>query len=184
MTTFPLACPLATLLNPFSKSSNLNTLSTTGLTFPSSHSPLIFFNFSPLAVIMNNKFLTPSFSSPFGFKFSGGWQMLIKVPLSLIAHQASSLEDAWWAIKDNGTLISICQPPENLKPKGLEKEGVRNLLFIMTANGEKLKKISGLWEEGKVRPVVDSVFKFEDFENGFKRVASGHAKGKVVISLG
>jgi NADPH:quinone reductase-like Zn-dependent oxidoreductase len=96
----------------------------------------------------------------------------------------SSLEDAWWAVKDNGTLISICQPPETLKPKGLEKEAVRNLFFIMTPNGDHLKKISGLLEEGKVRPVVDSVFKFEDFENGFKRVASGHAKGKVIISLG
>jgi len=96
----------------------------------------------------------------------------------------SSLEDAWWAVKDNGTLISICQPPENSKPKGLKKEGVRNMFFIITPNGEQLKKISGLWEEGKVRPVVDSVFKFEDFENGFKRVANGHAKGKVIISLG
>jgi NADPH:quinone reductase-like Zn-dependent oxidoreductase len=96
----------------------------------------------------------------------------------------SSLEDAWWAVKDNGTLISICQPPESSKPEGLEKEGVRNAFIIMVPNGEQLKKISGLWEEGKVRPVVDSVFKVEDFENGFKRVASGHAKGKVIITLG
>jgi hypothetical protein len=32
-----------------------------------------------------------------------------------------SREDAWWAIKDNGTLISTCQLPEQLKPKELEK---------------------------------------------------------------
>jgi NADPH:quinone reductase-like Zn-dependent oxidoreductase len=96
----------------------------------------------------------------------------------------SSLEEAWWAVKDNGTLISIYQPPEQLKPKELEKKGVRNLFFIMTPNGEQLKKITGLWEEGKVRPAVDSVFKFENFEKAFERVASGHAKGKVVISFG
>jgi NADPH:quinone reductase-like Zn-dependent oxidoreductase len=96
----------------------------------------------------------------------------------------SSLEDAWWAVKDNGTLISICQLPEQSKPKELEKEGVRSLFFIITPNGEHLKKIMGLWEEGKVRPVVDNVFKFEDFEKGFERVASGHAKGKVIISFG
>jgi hypothetical protein len=28
------------------------------------------------------------------------------------------------------------------------------------------------------------VLKFEDFEKGFERVASGHAKGKVIISFG
>jgi hypothetical protein len=39
-------------------------------------------------------------------------------------------------------------------------------------------------KEGKVRPVVDSVFKFEDFGKGFERVTSGYAKGKVVVSFG
>lgn len=45
-------------------------------------------------------------------------------------------------------MISTCQLPEQLKPKELEKEGVRSLFLIITPNGEHLKKITGLWEEG------------------------------------
>ena len=95
----------------------------------------------------------------------------------------NSLRDAWYCVKDGGVLISIVEPPEGQKPEGLERKGVKNLFFIMTPNGEQLGRISKLIERGECRPVVDSVWSFEEYEEAFKRLEKGHPRGKVVIKV-
>ena len=94
-----------------------------------------------------------------------------------------TLEDAWFAIKEGGSLISICKPPEGKKLQGLEKKDVKNLFFIMKSDGEQLAEVSKLLDEGKCRAVVDSVWGFEDYERAFERLDGGHACGKVVIKV-
>lgn len=95
-----------------------------------------------------------------------------------------ALEDAWYAVKDGGVLISIVEPPEGRKPAGWKKKDVKNLFFIMAPNGQHLAEISKLLEQGKCTPVVDSVWELEDFTKAFKRLDGGHARGKVVIKVG
>lgn len=94
-----------------------------------------------------------------------------------------SLEDAWWTVKDGGIVISIYQPPEEKKPAGFTGKDIRNFFFIMHPDGTSLAKISPWLEEGKVKPIVDSVYTLEKFEEAFERLGSGHAKGKVVFDL-
>jgi len=94
-----------------------------------------------------------------------------------------SLEESWWAVKDGGVLISIYQPPEQMKPAGLPAKSVKNLFFVMEPVGEQMKKITKLLDEGRAKPVMDSVFAFEDYEKAFQRLDSGHARGKVVIKV-
>lgn len=36
---------------------------------------------------------------------------------------------------------------------------------------------------GKVKPVVDSVFAFEDVLKGYERVLSGRAVGKIIVKV-
>ena len=79
-----------------------------------------------------------------------------------------TLEDAWYAIKNGGSLISICEPPEGKKPQGLEKKDMKNSFFTVRPDGEQLAEVSKLLEEGKCRAVVDSVWEFEDYEKALK----------------
>ena len=36
---------------------------------------------------------------------------------------------------------------------------------------------------GKVKPLVDSTYKFDDVQSAYKRLMSGHAKGKVIVKV-
>ncbi|KAL2784381.1 NAD(P)-binding protein [Aspergillus keveii] len=93
-----------------------------------------------------------------------------------------SLEDAWWTIKDDGVLLSIFQPPETAVPEGYTGN-VKGRFFIMGPVREHLEAITKLVEEGKVRGTVDSVWPVTQFKEAFDRVASGKARGKVIIDF-
>lgn len=93
-----------------------------------------------------------------------------------------SLADAWWCMKDGGVLVSIFQPPEQVRPEGLEKS-VKSLFFVMDPKREHLEAITELVEMGKCRPVVDSIWPLELFEEAFARLDGGHARGKIIFDL-
>lgn len=95
----------------------------------------------------------------------------------------AALTDAWYAFKDGGALVSIVQPPEQLKPLELERNLKVCEFFIMHPDGANLAAITKWIEERRVKPVVDSVFAFEDFKKAFERSDGGHARGKVVLKL-
>lgn len=45
-----------------------------------------------------------------------------------------------------------------------------------------LKEINTFVKSGKVKPVIDSTFKYNDIPEAFKRVKEGHLRGKIAIS--
>ncbi|KAK4488832.1 hypothetical protein RD792_004622 [Penstemon davidsonii] len=55
--------------------------------------------------------------------------------------------------------------------------------FIVTSNGEVLKKLNPYLESGKVKPVIDpkGPFPFEKVNDAFSYLETNHATGKVVI---
>lgn len=93
-----------------------------------------------------------------------------------------SLEDAWWIVKDGGTLISIFQAPEDVRPPEITAE-IKNFFFIMQSRGDQLKEITRLIENGMDKVALDSVWPFEQFQDAFSKVKSGKTKGKVVLDL-
>jgi NADPH:quinone reductase-like Zn-dependent oxidoreductase len=96
---------------------------------------------------------------------------------------SSMVKDAWTSLVPNGILISIVQPPEPMKPEEGVGEGVKGMFFIVLPNGKELEKIYDLVGKHKVKTVVDSVWKMEDYEKAFERVESGRARGKVIIEV-
>ena len=84
-------------------------------------------------------------------------------------------------VQEGGTLLSIFQPPEEKKPAGAPAD-VRNFFFVMKTNGEQLRKITPLVEEG-MRPALDSVVPFDEYKRAFDKLASGRTKGKIVLDL-
>ncbi|KAL4868429.1 hypothetical protein BDV12DRAFT_169703 [Aspergillus spectabilis] len=106
-----------------------------------------------------------------------------KVDIVLDCIGRKSLSDAWWTVKEGGTVLSIFQPPNTARPEELAVKGVKDVFFIMEPRREHLQQITKLVEDGKARGYVDSVWPLEQFAEAFKRVEGGHARGKVIIDL-
>ncbi|KAJ5774770.1 hypothetical protein N7457_009666 [Penicillium paradoxum] len=94
-----------------------------------------------------------------------------------------SLGDAWWTVKDGGVVLSIFQPPSQVRPDENESKDVKDLFFIMQPERKQLEKITILIEKGECRGMVDSVWPLEQFEEAFKRLDGGHVKGKIVFDM-
>ncbi|KAH8910841.1 NAD(P)-binding protein [Coniochaeta sp. PMI_546] len=95
-----------------------------------------------------------------------------------------TLAGCWKAVREGGALVSVNTPPDMVKPAGLEKRLEKSLFFIVEPLGSNLAEIAELIQAGKARPVVDSVWPFEQFEKAFEKLESGHAKGKIIIKVG
>jgi len=115
-----------------------------------------------------------------------------------------TLEKSLKVLKPGGKLISISGPPDIAfaKESGLnwlfqqvmrllsygirrkaKRHGISYSFVFMRANGEQLSKITSLIESGVVRQVVDRIFPFLATNEAMDYLATGRAKGKVVITV-
>ena len=94
-----------------------------------------------------------------------------------------SIKEAWTLCKAGGMVNCIAQPPGPNKPSHGVADGVRSFWFIVDPNGKQLEALGKLVVEGKIKPVVDSVTPLENWDIAWKRVNSGHARGKVVLKV-
>ncbi|KAL2022924.1 hypothetical protein VTK56DRAFT_4139 [Thermocarpiscus australiensis] len=81
-------------------------------------------------------------------------------------------------LKKDGVLLYL------VDRSGLElnkEPGPKVDFFIVDMNAEQLSKIGDLIDQGKLRPVIDSVFEFKDVVKAFKKGETGHAHGKIVV---
>jgi len=53
----------------------------------------------------------------------------------------------------------------------------------MRPSGQQLTQIAQWVEEGKLKPVIDTVYPLEQVAKAFEQLESGHAKGKIVIHI-
>jgi NADPH:quinone reductase-like Zn-dependent oxidoreductase len=57
-----------------------------------------------------------------------------------------------------------------------------SFLFVRP-DGDQLAGIGGLIESGRIRPLIDKVFPFDEAKEGLDYLAQGRARGKVVVRL-
>ncbi|WP_330293151.1 NADP-dependent oxidoreductase [Streptomyces sp. NBC_00576] len=108
-------------------------------------------------------------------------------------------------VKPGGKVISVAGPPDAALGKELGANPVirlvmsalsfrvrrrarrRNVTYsflFMKASGDQLRELTPLIDDGKIRPVVDTVFPFESTREALEYLEAGHAKaGKVVIKM-
>jgi len=124
--------------------------------------------------------------------------------LVLNSQDARTLEKSLKILKPGGKVISISGPPDTAFAKEIglswfmrtavfflsrkvkkqaKKLNVNYSFLFMQANGKQLSAISSLIETGIIRPVIDKVFPFEETNEAMSYVASGRAKGKVIVKL-
>lgn len=124
--------------------------------------------------------------------------------LVLNSQDEKTLEKSLRILRPGGTVISISGPPDiafakeaglswiiktgiyfmsrKVKNRAKESQVVYSFL-MMKANGKQLSEITNLIETGVIHPVVDKVFSFEHLNDAIAYLATGHAKGKVVVKM-
>ncbi|WP_323756427.1 NADP-dependent oxidoreductase [Roseivirga sp.] len=106
--------------------------------------------------------------------------------------------DAFQVIKEGGKVTSIAgvpdeetaammgikgyELPENLARLIKEKSANYKLTW-MQPNGEQLDEISLMVKEGRIKPIIDKVYPFAEGIEAYLYLATGRAKGKVIISM-
>lgn len=130
--------------------------------------------------------------------------LLKEYDLVLNSQDEKTLEKSLRILKMGGKVISISGPPDMTFAKEIglswfmkiaisflsrkvrkqsNQLGVDYSFLFMKANGKQLSEIGNLIEKGIIRPVLDKVFPFEELNEAMSYVASGRAKGKVVIKI-
>ncbi len=106
--------------------------------------------------------------------------------------------EAFEIIKEGGRIATIAGPPDEESAKGMGladyklPEEISNLISKKSAtyrytwmqpNSEQLDALSTMVENGKIKPVVDKVYSLEEGIEAYLHLATGRAKGKVIITL-
>jgi NADPH:quinone reductase-like Zn-dependent oxidoreductase len=85
---------------------------------------------------------------------------------------------SWGVLKKGGILVTTLTEPSQQMAR---QHGVRATRYTVQANGEELKEIALLLEDGKVKPVVSQTFPLDRAADALAAVESGHGRGKVVL---
>lgn len=112
--------------------------------------------------------------------------------------------DAFKVARRGGSVVSIVGPPDhqfgnqvgaNLFVRAVmrfmarhvfaasRETGVAYYRFLTESNGAQLAGIAQLVDEGRIKPVIDQVFPFDNLSAAFERLATGRARGKIVLSV-
>lgn len=116
-----------------------------------------------------------------------------------------TLKTAFGIVKRGGIVVSVAALPEPqtaLKDLGrgwglaalfwfaslplrlrARMRGVRYRFLFMHPSGSELAELAALVTQGKLEPVIDRVFGFDEVAEAFAYLESGRAKGKVVVRI-
>ncbi|MCY9533153.1 alcohol dehydrogenase [Paenibacillus sp. cl6col] len=115
-----------------------------------------------------------------------------------------TLEKSFGILKSGGKIVSVSGMPNARFAKEYGSGFWRTLLFsaaskkltalekkhhveysflFMKPSGDQLRIIANLIESGKIKPIIDSVFPFEDAQKAMEYSESGRAKGKIIVKI-
>jgi NADPH:quinone reductase-like Zn-dependent oxidoreductase len=63
------------------------------------------------------------------------------------------------------------------------KRGINYAFLFVRPDGDQLAEIGELLKAGRIKPVIDRVFPFEQAQDALAYLAQGHSRGKVVIRI-
>ncbi|MEK5040491.1 NADP-dependent oxidoreductase [Sporosarcina sp. FSL K6-3457] len=97
----------------------------------------------------------------------------------------SGLPNARFAKEDSlGFLKTMLLSAASYKLTKLEKKHrIQYTFMFVKASGDQLRMITKFIESGKIQPVIDEVFSFNDVEKAMEYSESGRAKGKIILKI-
>ena len=106
--------------------------------------------------------------------------------------------EAFEVVRKGGQVISVVGPldeetatmfgmadyklPEELATLSAEKDASYKFIF-MHPNGAHLAEIKTMIEDEKIKPIVDTIYPFAESIEAFIHLATGRAKGKIIIKI-
>ncbi|KAK4234770.1 hypothetical protein C8A03DRAFT_18388 [Achaetomium macrosporum] len=100
------------------------------------------------------------------------------------------LARAWATVKDDGVVVTVADPPpvwatdKGAVPRELEgRPGVRYLYFVVSPDGETLGRISGLIDEGTIKPLPVVEFSVDKAVEAWDFARRRGRQGKVVVNF-
>lgn len=84
-------------------------------------------------------------------------------------------------VKPGGVITHISVPPMTRTPP---RDDVAVKPAPVSYETRLLNEISAMVEKGTLRPIVSEVFAFDDAIKAYQHVMTGHARGKVVLTMG
>ena len=118
--------------------------------------------------------------------------------------RGDALEKALKILKQQSTVVSLIGPPDAAfaRARGMnffmtsvfallshkiigkaKKRGANYSFLFVRPDGRQLAEIGHLLESGRIRPVIDKVFPFEQAKEALSYLGQGRAKGKVVVQM-
>ena len=115
-----------------------------------------------------------------------------------------SLEKSFQILRPKGIVVSIVGPPDAAfgRSRGMnffmvfvlwllsrkmhrlaKKRGVEYSFLLVKPDGSQLAEIGKLLKSGSIRPVIDTVFPFDQAKRALAYLEEGRAKGKVVVKI-
>jgi NADPH:quinone reductase-like Zn-dependent oxidoreductase len=92
-----------------------------------------------------------------------------------------TLHRSWQVIKPGGALVSVVSPrPSFAEAKAYD---VRPVWFVVEPNREQLIQIGELIDEGRMRPIIDTVFPLSQARQAYEQGAKEHTRGKIVLRV-
>jgi NADPH2:quinone reductase len=85
------------------------------------------------------------------------------------------------ALKPFGRVACILPPQGDMAP--LYQKNITLFGVFLTREAQRLEDMRPLFENGQVRPRIDSVLPLEEVSTAHKRLDSGHGRGKVVLEI-
>jgi NADPH:quinone reductase-like Zn-dependent oxidoreductase len=92
-----------------------------------------------------------------------------------------TLERSYSVMKKGGIIVSIVDEP---KPEALEAHGIRGVTLRCTPKAGVLEELSKLMEAKKLMPVISQTFPMTQVVQAQDQIATGHTRGKIVLSIG
>ncbi|HTU38445.1 MAG TPA: NADP-dependent oxidoreductase [Acidimicrobiales bacterium] len=88
-------------------------------------------------------------------------------------------DQAVGAVRDGGRVVSVIPPFGDLQ---LER-GITSESFAASIGRQRLEALSQLVDDGLLRPQVEAVLSLDQAVEALQRVATGHARGKIVLRI-
>ena len=92
-----------------------------------------------------------------------------------------TLERSYGVVKKGGIIVSIVDEP---KPATLEAHGIRGVTLRCTPKAGVLEELSKLMDAKKLTPVISQTFPMTQVVQAQDQIATGHTRGKIVLSVG
>jgi NADPH:quinone reductase-like Zn-dependent oxidoreductase len=86
-------------------------------------------------------------------------------------------------MKKGGTIISLPFGANDLVAEKAAEKGTKGLRFYVASDGDDMKKIAALLEQGDMISFVSRTFAFDDIAGAHLAIESGKTKGKIIVNV-